>query len=104
MAFSSSNLSQTAHGGLTGGQNGLWTYVTSDSTATTHGTGYFAGVGRGSRGAHGAGLSTGDFVLCLHGSTAATLSFVSASTANQASTSASTGWGAAYNASLTAIV
>lgn len=103
MSFDASKLFQTRPGSLTDGSRAEWMYETSDSTATVYGTGYFAGVMRGSRGTNGAGLSTGDVVQVIHGTTAFTMGVVTASTADQASTSASTGWKAAYNGTLTAL-
>jgi hypothetical protein len=103
MAFASTALYMLREGSLTNGRGAEWRYDTSDSTGTVFGTGYFAGVMRGSRGLSGRGVSTGDICHIVHGSTAFTLGVFTGSTADQASTSASTGWKTAYNGTLTAL-
>jgi hypothetical protein len=101
MAFSSTSLYMLRDGSLTNGRGAEWRYDTADSTGTVFGAGYFLAVMRGSRGLEGRGVSTGDTVLIVHGSSAFSMGVFTASTADQASTLASTGWGAAYNGSLT---
>lgn len=64
--------------------------------------GFFAGMGYGGRSGHQAGMRVGDLLLHTQVTTAAepvraTLHVVTGSTADQASTSASTGWGANFN-------
>jgi len=103
MAFASTSLYMIREGNLTNGRGAEWRYDTSDSTGTVFATGYLAGVMRGSRGLNGRGVSTGDIVHIVHGTTAFTLGVVTASTADQGSTTASTGWGAAYNGTLTGV-
>lgn len=70
-------------------------------------TGFLAGLGAGSRASGGSnpGLRVGDIVLHTQTTDTAypgrvTMHSVIASTANQASTSASTGWAAAYDITL----
>ena len=106
MAFTSTSLYMTREGNLVNGRGAEWRYDSSaDSSGTVVGTGYFAAVMRGSRstGNLGRGVSTGDTVLVVCGSTAAFYGFFSASTADQASTSASTGHNAGYNGTITAL-
>jgi hypothetical protein len=103
MAFESTSLYQIREGNLSNGKGAEWRYDTADSTGTVFGTGYFAGVMRGSRGLNGRGVSTGDIVHIVHGTSALTLGVFTGSTANQTSTSGSTGWGAAYDGSLTGL-
>lgn len=103
MAFSSTNL-EAIHVPLTGGPR-VWLHRSPDAHGTVEGTGYFVGAGYGGRTAS-MGMQVGDLVLNMRhstdGSSAATLHVVSASTADQASTSGSTGWSANYNATVTA--
>jgi hypothetical protein len=103
MAFSSTSLYQISEGNFLNGRGATWRYDTADSTGTVFGTGYFAAVMRGSRGLEGRGVSTGDIVHIVHGSSAFTLGVFTGSTANQASTVASTGWDAAYDGSITSL-
>jgi hypothetical protein len=94
---------QTRPGSLTNGEGAEWRYVTSDTTGTVFGTGYFQGCMRNSRGSNALGVSTGDSVFILHGTSALTCGIFTGSTANQASTTASTGWNAAYDGSITSL-
>ena len=73
MAFQSTSLYQVRPGSLTNGEGAEWRYETTDSTGTVFGTGYFAAVMRGSRGLSGRGVSTGDIVHTIHGSSAMTV-------------------------------
>lgn len=103
MAYSSSNL-QATHSPFTDGPR-AFIYRSTDSHGTVEGAGYFAGAGAGGR-TNNDGMRVGDLLIAMmhstDGSSAATLHIVSASTADQASTSASTGWAANYNATVSA--
>jgi hypothetical protein len=103
MAASSSNFSQMWGGGLTDGRGAGWMGLTNDSTATAAGTGYLAGMMRGSRGSVNLGISTGDVVFLVHGTTAFTAWLVTGSTINQASTNASSSYNYAFDGTLTAL-
>lgn len=74
------------------------TYDSSDVTAT----GFWAGVGQGSKGSNPVGMRLGDILMHVASTGATipgrvTMHSVIASTANVASTSASSGYGAVYN-------
>lgn len=105
MAFSSTNLMQVTPGSLANGAGAMWHYRSSDASTDVAAAGYFAGAGRGSRGSAGMGMTLGDVVIVSESSGGGTpgrttMHAVKASTANQASTSSSTGWGAAYNVTI----
>ena len=102
MAFVSTSFRQAVDGSLSNGKGSVWHYhSTADSSATVVGAGYFAGIMRGSRGNGGMGPSVGDLLICSFGSSTVRWGLFSASTADQASTSASSGWGASYNGTAT---
>ena len=101
MTFSTTGLSAIIDGELTGGA-AVWKYLGSDTVSTVKGAGFFAGVGQDSRGSNARGMKIGDIVICTESTAGSVpgrtyMGAVSASTANQASTSASTGWNAAYD-------
>lgn len=109
MSYVSTNLMQITPGSLTNGAGALWHYRSSDASTDVAATGYFAAEGRGSRPASGAsggkGMQLGDVVIVSESSAGGTpgrttMHSVKASTANQASTSASTGYAAAYNVTI----
>lgn len=109
MAFASTNLMQITGGSLSNGAGALWHYRSSDASTDVAVAGYFAAMGRGSRVASSAvggyGMQIGDVVIVAESSGGGTpgrttTHSVKASTANQASTSGSTGWGAAYNVTI----
>ena len=96
--------------GITGnssGANAIFLYESSHSStsiATSTAGGFFTGAGAGSR-TPGAGMQLRDLVCCRESSAGTfpgkvTWHSVIGSTADQASTLAATGWGAAYNASI----
>lgn len=100
MAFSTTGLSAIVDGGLTNGIT-VWKYLSADTVTTVKGAGYFAGMGAGGR-ATNYGMKLGDVVIVTESTNGAApgrtyMGAVSGSTANQASTSASTGWNAAYD-------
>ncbi len=102
MAYSSSNPIALYVDGLLPLQPRTFVYSSSHNSTDVLATGFFTGVGDGSRGLTDLGMRVGD-LLINRASTAAAIpgrvSFHSciSSTANQASTSASTGWVAAYD-------
>jgi hypothetical protein len=105
MAFSSTNLMQVTPGSLSNGAGAVWHYRSSDASTDVAAAGYFAAVGRGSRGGAGYGMNIGDVVIVSESSGGGTpgrttMHSVKASTANQASTSASSGYNAAYNVTI----
>lgn len=110
MAFSESNPPRMiAPMGLTGlspvAPGALWFYRSSDANAAVTATGYFTRCGYGSRSGPQVGMRVGDVVICAESSAGASpgkisMHAVTASTADQASTSASTGYTAGYNVSL----
>jgi hypothetical protein len=113
MAYSSTNPPrQIVHGGLTGASGGVWLYSSTHAATAATVNGFFASAGAGSRstannGAGNVGMRIGDIVIVAEstgGATPgrATLHTVTASTADQASTSASTGYRAGYNVSISA--
>jgi len=122
MAFSLTGLSLIVEGGFSGTAPRMWHYKSADAAGTVAGTGYFARMGEGSRwpsslanttsGNEGglrapAGLRVGDLMLVQETTGGAnpgrtTLHSVLSATADQASTSASTGFAAGYNCTITA--
>lgn len=109
MPFSSTLLRAIHPMSLSAGGN-LWTYgPTTNSSTEVAATGFFAGCGAGSRGGTGVGMLFGDIVLVAAntGTTFSTtgkvtLHSVLKATANVASTLASSGYGAAYDVTLSA--
>jgi hypothetical protein len=102
MAFNRDNLFQVWSGSLSNGRGAGWSYETTvDSSGTVLGAGYFAGAMRASRGVNGMGCSTGDWIHVNANGTRFLAQFTG-STANQASTLASTGYSAAYNGTIAA--
>jgi hypothetical protein len=106
MSFSSSGLRKIVDGGLTDG-TATWLYRSSDPSTAVKATGYFAGCGSGSRGANAFGMKVGDVVICAENSAGATpgrttMHSVITSTANVASTSASSGFSASYDVTVSA--
>lgn len=84
-----------------------FSYSSTHSSTEVTATGFFVGVGSGSRGLNGVGLRVGDFVVCRSSTDSSAPGGVSwhsciATTADNASTSASTGWNSAYNATVSA--
>lgn len=109
MAYSSSNLQMVQPLGFPSGPN-LFHYRSSDAAAAVVAGGYFAGAGAGSRQAssnsdRAKGMKYGDVVMVQESSAGATPGRVSmhsviGSTADQASTLASTGWLTGYDVSI----
>ena len=103
MAYSSSNL-QLIVDTFSGGPK-TYLYRSTDSHGTVEAAGFFAGAGAAGRSVNH-GMRAGDLVMvAMHstgGSSAATLHVVSACTANQSDTGASTGYDTVYNCSITA--
>jgi hypothetical protein len=104
--FAGSGTTQPSSG-VVGGGHQHWTYSSSDSAVTIAAAGYFTGVGYRSRGLAGLGMKLGDLVLNIESSAGAipgraTWHSVTASSANVASTSASSGFSAAYNVTVSA--
>jgi hypothetical protein len=109
MAYSSTNPPRliVPHG-LSGAAGGVWLYQSTHQSSDVTATGFFAGAGVGSR-SHSAanvGMRVGDMVMVAETTGTAgtpgraTLHMVTASTADQASTSASTGHWAAYDVTI----
>lgn len=100
MTFSTSGLSKIVDGGLTDGV-GVWKYLSADDVTTVKAAGFFAGMGAGGH-ATNYGMKIGDVVIVTE-STAGTvpgrtyMGAVNGSTADQASTSASSGFKASYD-------
>jgi hypothetical protein len=100
----SSNPSMIVDGFASGMPRVFVAYTTSVSSAIIA-TGFWAGVGEGSRGGYQAGMRIGDVLLHRASTDSATPGRVTthsviASTADQASTSGSTGYSAAYNVTI----
>lgn len=114
MAFSSTGLSMRVNRGLNGGGPAIWTYTTSDPSTAVKATGYFAKMGAGSRGpvptstvVGPQGMKVGDILISQESTNGGTpgrttLHTVTGSTADQSSTSASTGYAAAYDVTVSA--
>lgn len=111
MAYNSSNLIMVQPLGFPTGPN-LFTYRSSDASADIDATGYFQGAGAGSRHLssnteRAKGMKYGDVLMNIESSGGAspgrvTLHSVIGSTADQASTSASTGWVTGYDVTVSA--
>lgn len=93
--------------GFASGMPRTFLLATTYSTSDVSSTGWLKGVGAGSRGGDPLGVRLGDCVL--HQQTTATskpgfmsVHSVIATSANQASTTSSTGWNAAYDVTLSA--
>lgn len=109
MAYSSSALRMAVPLGLESAER-LWFYRSSDSHEDITSTGYFAGAGFGSKmrssdAGREKGMKLRDVLLSVESSAGvnpgrASLHSVVASTANQASTAASTGYMTEYNVSV----
>ena len=111
MTFASSNLTlmneqPMVGGGSTPGSTALspaqWYYASSDSSTSIAATGYFAGMGVGSRGGSPKGMRVGDLVTNVENAAGntpgrVTVHSIKTSSANQSSTTGSTGYGAAYD-------
>jgi hypothetical protein len=113
MAYSSTNpVFQLNPGNLVNGKNAMWLYQSTHDSTGIIGTGFFSGCGYGGRAptqsssSYAAnqipGLQIGDIVLNISSTDAlvpgrVTLHSVLSSTADQASTSASSGWGTRYD-------
>ncbi|MCZ7565166.1 MAG: hypothetical protein M5U08_16460 [Burkholderiales bacterium] len=104
MAFSSTAAFQLWPGSLANGRGAGWMVLTTDSTSAASATGWLAGAMRGGRGSSTIGMSTGDVCFVHHltgGAGVFTSRIITGSTADQASTSTSTGFNASYNGTLT---
>lgn len=89
--------------GFASGMPRLFVAATTAVSSAIIATGFWTGVGAGGRSGYQAGVQVGDLMMHTQVTTAgvpvkATLHVCIASTADQASTSASTGWNTAYNA------
>ena len=110
MAYSADNAPRLiVEGGFTQGKGGVYVYKSSHASSDYTTTGFFAGAGFGSRNhsAGNVGMRVGDLVLCAQTTDGPTPGYVTvhtviASTIDQASTTASTGFNAAYNITLSA--
>lgn len=104
MSYDSSKLKAIA--GLGIGSGSMFLYSSTQKSSDVTVTGFFASAGAASRNPAG-GMKPGDIVLVQESTNSpgtpgrVTLHSVVSCTANQASTSSSTGWGAGYNCSLT---
>lgn len=79
-----------------------WYYGSSDDSTSIAAAGYFAGCGVGSRGNNAIGMRIGDILTNVESSGGAnagrvTVHSVKASSADQSSTTASTGFNTSYN-------
>jgi len=122
MAFSSTGLNLLIDSFGTDAPR-VWTYRSSDAATAVNATGYFSKMGAGSRWPSSManttsttgsgvlngtpGMRYGDLVLCQESSGGATPGrctwhAVTGSTADQASTSASTGWNTSYDITVSA--
>ena len=114
MAYSSSNVRKLLDGGIFGssasGPSSVWLYRSTAASTEAATTGYFARAGIGSRSltsqlADNVGMRVGDVVIIAESTDGATPgrttphSVISA-TANQASTTASTGWNTGYDVTI----
>ena len=108
MSFSASNppilVIDLIPGGSTMAGGRTWVYGSTHLVSDITATGFFAGCGEGSRNVSNAnvGLRVGDLLINRSSTDSAapgrtTMHSVIGSTANQASTSASSGWNTAYN-------
>jgi hypothetical protein len=108
MTYSSTNpIQRSIDIGLTAmssvGGAGLYTYSSTHNSTDILATGFFTGVGAGSRGSlQDLGVRVGDILINRSSTTATpngrvTIHQFIASSADQASTTASTGWVASYN-------
>jgi hypothetical protein len=105
MAYSSTNPPLMIDDGLGPNCPRTFSYQSTHTSTEILATGFFVGVGAGSRGLYGVGMRVGD-LLVNRASTDSSIggrvtwhSVISA-TADQASTLASSGWVAAYNATV----
>ena len=101
MSFSSTGLTLAVDGWLKGVAGGIWWYLSADTASNVKATGYFAGMGAGGH-VTNYGMRVGDIVVCVESTDGATpgrtfVGAVSGSTADQASTSASSGFKANFN-------
>lgn len=100
MAYSSTNPPIRAiDSGIVGN---IYRYRSTHTSTEILATGFFTGCGAGSRNSYGIGMTPGDVLINIASTDAAipgrvTMHSVLSATADQASTSASTGWNAAYN-------
>lgn len=106
MAFASSGLSQITDGGLNGSGQALWSYRTTEACTAALATGYFVGCGRRGRSGN-FGLAVGDLVIVSESTAAPNpgrtlVGCVFASTVDQASTLASSGYNYAFNVTIRA--
>jgi hypothetical protein len=120
MAFSSTGLRLAVDGNLLNSQGAVWHYLSADAASAVAGTGYFTRQGYGSRYPSSllgsttldgalrapASMRVGDLVCVTETTNGAnpgriTWHTVLSATADQASTSASTGFAAGYNVSIT---
>lgn len=110
MAYSSTNPPrQIVEGGFVHGKGSVYLYSSSHASSDYTTTGFFAGAGHGSRNhsAGNVGMRVGDLVVCVGTTNAPTPGYVTwhsvvSATANQASTTASTGYNAAFDITLSA--
>jgi hypothetical protein len=119
MAFSSTGLRLLVDNSPNGSGPSVWFYGSSDAAGVVDATGYFAKMGYGSRYPSSllnttdmdgglrapAGLRVGDLMFVQENAAGATpyrltMHSVTGATANQASTTASTGWAAGYDCSI----
>jgi hypothetical protein len=107
MAYSSTGPLILVSEGISTDAPRTFAYSSTHTSTEVTGTGFLTGVGAGSRGLNGLGLRVGDLVMCRASTGSATPGGVSwhsciSSTADNASTSASSGWNSAFNCTLSA--